>query len=118
MIDVRVSDRPEHRGVAIYVMRPAGDDTYMVLRPSDLGAWAWDPVAANVEPGSPTLLLTDDIARPLLDALLRHYAGAEDTRTLRRDYDAERARVDGLIETIKSSLFTPADIRLLLGGDE
>jgi hypothetical protein len=27
---------------------------------------------------------------------VRHYGGAEDTRALRRDYDAERERVDAL----------------------
>jgi hypothetical protein len=34
----------------------------------------------------------------VLDALVRYYQGAEDTRTLRQDYDAERARVDKFID--------------------
>ena len=52
-----------------------------------------------IEPGTilePTLTLPADHARALLDGLTRHYRGAEDTRALRRDYDAERARVDKL----------------------
>jgi len=50
-------------------------------------------VAEMIEP---TLTLPDDMARALLDALTRHYHGAEDTRALRRDYDDERKRVDKL----------------------
>lgn len=46
------------------------------------------------------LVLTDEDARALLTALLHYYDGGEDTRTLRKDYDAERARVDRLIDTI------------------
>jgi hypothetical protein len=45
----------------------------------------------------PTFTLTDGEARALLEALIRHYHGAEDTRALRRDYDGERARVNQLI---------------------
>jgi len=44
----------------------------------------------------PTLTLTDDMARALMEELTRHYHGADDSRALRRDYDAERKRVDDL----------------------
>lgn len=44
----------------------------------------------------PTFTLTDGEARALLEALTRHYSGTEDTRSLRRDYDGERKRVDDL----------------------
>lgn len=50
----------------------------------------------NIDP----LILRDDMARALLAALLRHYNGADDARMLRKDYDAERARVDRLTETV------------------
>jgi hypothetical protein len=33
-------------------------------------------------------------------ALLRYYQGGDDLRALRKDYDAERARVDKLIELV------------------
>lgn len=50
-----------------------------------------DPASAlDLEP----LRLRDDLARSLLTALLRHFDGGEDTRSLRKDYDAERKRVD------------------------
>lgn len=57
----------------------------------------WDPVE---QPGAridPTMRIGQDEARALLDALTRHFHGAEDTRALRRDYDHERKRVDQLI---------------------
>jgi hypothetical protein len=50
--------------------------------------------APNTEVPIEPLVLDNDEARALLTALLRHYDGGEDTRSLRRDYDAERKRVD------------------------
>jgi hypothetical protein len=50
----------------------------------------------------PTFTLGPDEARAVLDALTVHYHGAEDTRALRRDYDHERGRVDGLIRTVST----------------
>lgn len=46
----------------------------------------------------PTISLRDDEAHALLEELLRHYQGSENTRQLRKDYEAERARVDKLID--------------------
>lgn len=57
---------------------------------------SWEPV----EPfaiAAPTFTLTDDMARALMEELTRYYHGADDSRALRRDYDAERKRVDNLI---------------------
>lgn len=51
------------------------------------------PVTSEIEP----VRMTDDQARALLSALSRHYEGGEDTRSLRKDYDAERQRVDTFI---------------------
>jgi hypothetical protein len=50
----------------------------------------------------PTLVLPYDSGRALLEALTRHYNGAEDTRQLRKDYDAERKRVDDLTSALVS----------------
>lgn len=56
-----------------------------------------DPaVTVDIEP----LVLHDEMARTLLAALLRHYNGADDARMLRKDYDAERARVDKLLDAL------------------
>jgi hypothetical protein len=55
---------------------------------------------AAAAPETPTLNLSDDMARAMLDALSAHYGGHSDTRTLRRDYDDERKRVDRLTDAI------------------
>lgn len=68
-----------------------GDPT--TLRWEDLP----DPPAPDV---APTLQLGDNEARALLEALARHYGGADDVRALRRDYDAERKRVDTLTSAL------------------
>ncbi len=57
----------------------------------------WEEIPPDGLIGQPTFRLSDEHARALLETLTRHYQGAEDTRALRRDYDAERGRVDGLI---------------------
>lgn len=45
------------------------------------------------------LQLHDDVARAIYEALAEHYGHAgHDTRSLRRDYDDERRRVDKLID--------------------
>ena len=51
-------------------------------------------VQDNAEVDLEPLFLTGDMARSLLTALVRYYDGGEDTRSLRKDYDAERKRVD------------------------
>lgn len=52
-----------------------------------------DATEPDVEP----CRMTDEEGRALLTALNRYYEGGEDTRSLRRDYDAERKRVDTFI---------------------
>jgi hypothetical protein len=58
----------------------------------------WEPFEPGEDP--PTITIPDEVARALLDALSAHYGGTGDTRALRRDYDAERARVDRLIAAL------------------
>lgn len=65
---------------------------------------SWDDLgredeALTGEP-PPTFTLPMDSGRALLEALVHHYQGTEDTRALRRDYDAERRRVDELAKTV------------------
>jgi len=69
---------------------PSGGDGKTI----DTMQWEQHRVGQSHEP---TLVLPDEFARPLLEALTRYYSGTEDTRALRRDYDAERKRVDDLI---------------------
>lgn len=46
------------------------------------------------------LMLPDDIARALLQALAQHYGAAPEVLTVRQDLDAERRRTDKLIDTV------------------
>lgn len=70
-------------------LKPRDDDKTIVFG-------EWEECQAN-EPVVPTIVIGDEWARPLLDALTGYYSGSEDTRALRRDYDHERKRVDQLI---------------------
>lgn len=76
------------------ILRIVEGGTDTVYRWEDLP----DPPTPDIV--APTLQLGDSEARALLEALARHYAGADDVRALRRDYDHERTRVDGLTSTL------------------
>jgi hypothetical protein len=62
--------------------------------PRDAGTY----VAENAV--SPYLMLPDSLARKLLDALAAHYGGVSEARQMRKDLDAERGRVDKLLDTV------------------
>lgn len=50
---------------------------------------------------TPYLQMSEDAARALYEALAERFGGtSHDTRALRRDYDAERARVDKLTDVV------------------
>jgi len=90
-------------GVAILIADRPGDGQmggpYRALRIGQGYEREWEEVTEYAGHG-PTLVLEEDEARALLDALTRYYSGAEDTRALRKDYDAERGRVDKLTDAV------------------
>lgn len=92
--------------VVSIVVQPAEDcGPVRVLRLAPRGGKSVEFAAwEEIEPyaAEPTLTLGDEEGRALLDALTRYYSGAEDTRALRRDYDAERKRVDQLTGALSS----------------
>lgn len=63
-----------------------------------------DPVVSTLAPDAAApddawLRLPADVARALYEALADHFGhSGHDTRALRKDYEAERARVDKLID--------------------
>jgi hypothetical protein len=87
-------------GVAVLIADRPGENAagmpYRALHFGEGGSREWEHVTDVYAGRAPTLVLEDDEARALLDALTRYYHGAEDTRALRRDYDDERKRVDRL----------------------
>lgn len=93
-----VTDRPWSDGIAVYLTRTAGEHRFIV-RPGATGMDEQAVIEPGVDPG-PSMLLADDMAMVLLDALAAHYRRATDTGNLRADYDAERARVDRLTDAL------------------
>jgi len=88
-------DLMAHGLTVTFVERRADGLDPAIMRLSEVGV-IWETFDANdlaVQP-EPTFRLPAEAGRALLEALVRHYNGAEDTRALRRDYDAERKRVD------------------------
>jgi hypothetical protein len=100
VIKVRVADAFAFGGgFAVQVIQdePAGR---RILRMAENSAsYHWEPVpeGAAIEP---TMMLPDEIGRPLLDALTRHYQGATDMHTVRADLLHERGRVDKLTDAL------------------
>ena len=98
----------------IALIQVTDDVPRRILRVVDAttGTWQWEDLPDTPPRDlAPTLQLGDSEARALLEALTRHYGGAEDTRALRRDYDAERTRVDTLtaaLVDVTRSLAEPA----------
>lgn len=62
---------------------------------------SWDDFEpGSLEPVAPTLTLGREEAHMIANALINYFQGTDDQRQLRRDYDAERKRVDGLIDVV------------------
>jgi hypothetical protein len=100
------------RGVAVYLGWTDGAGRMNVVEPTTLSVTVVEDSAAVTS--APSLRLTEDVARALLDALSAHFGGSSDVQTLRRDYMAERARVDRLIGylTAPEQIITRAEPRL------
>lgn len=94
----RVDHDFTYDGVAIWLGRKR-DDGMEVMLPVD-PVMQSVPAAAAASPDGPSLRLPEDMARALLDALSAHFAGTSDVQTLRKDYLAERARVDKMIDRL------------------
>jgi len=86
--------------IAIAVVLKHSHEERMILQVNQEGSYTyWE----NVDPISqtkPTITLANDVARALLDALLRHYQGSEDMHTVRADLLHERGRVDKMITAL------------------
>ena len=84
-------------GVDVYLTasRDQNGDRIALAQPIELVFADVDP---NIGGQMPTLQLPEDAARALLDALAAHFGGVSEVQTLRKDYMAERARVDKLID--------------------
>lgn len=92
---------PLRRGIEVWV----GDQT-------DAGITQWFPDGTRKfvpngeydEMAVPSFRMDELHARALLEVLLNYYQGGDDTRALRKDYDAERVRVDKMIDALSRSV--------------
>lgn len=99
MIQVHVQQHIVSDCLDVFVVRRADGMRAVLHMREDSTRFEWTDIGPPDAPISdsvlePTFVLPFDSGRALLEALTRHYNGAEDTRALRRDYDAERKRVD------------------------
>jgi len=90
--------------VEVFIVDHAEMGRVRVLYMDETQSYRWEEHDEAVSDVKPTLQLPRDSGRALLQALVEHYNGADDTRALRRDYEAERKRVDTQAATISDTL--------------
>jgi hypothetical protein len=104
MIQVRITEDILADGVSVWISRKYDGTAREILHAAAGGRQTvWTELEQQgTDSAGPTIRLTDEIARELLEALLRHYQGASDMHTLRADYLHERSRLDGLLRTLSA----------------
>jgi hypothetical protein len=110
MICAYITDDLYSFGVRISVVQQHEGRPHSILRvDDDPGRFRWEPIEDPRAEVKATMTLQNEEARALLDSLTRFFHGAEDTRALRRDYEAERGRVDLLVGSLSMVTQTLAD---------
>jgi hypothetical protein len=98
-IKVHITDNFQFDGISVYMGVSYGYQSRTLLHFHEDGHAEYEhidqPVSTN-----PSIVLTNDFGRALLDALLRYYQGASDMHTIRSDYLHERGRVDKMIDNL------------------
>lgn len=74
-----------------------GVPIHRLVQHTDLVMATVDDTAVYTEP---SLTMPEPMARALLDGLAAHFGGTGELLTLRRDYEAERKRVDQMIDAL------------------
>jgi hypothetical protein len=101
MIRAYISEHGLGRHVNLAVVREDESGPISILRLGTATRFeAWEPITDPCVQIEPTIRLDVTSARAVLDSLQRHFNGDSDTRALRKDYDAERARVDRLLDAV------------------
>lgn len=94
MIKAHIAEGPFGDFLKVFIVDHYGQGKRLLHYEGDHYRWEEIPQDEAIADPRPTVELPWDSGRALLEALMRHYNGAEDTRQLRKDYDAERRRVD------------------------
>jgi hypothetical protein len=108
VIVAQISDQMYFAGDAIAVrilLKREGETTRYLKVSGSPFTRGWedlpdDYVLLAADEPSVTMVLPNDAARALLEALLRHYQGASDMHTVRADLLHERGRVDKLTDAV------------------
>lgn len=104
MIEARISDQLMFSmdSIAVQIVERYEGHIPRVLKTGDGGMGpVWEDFPDDGLAEAPlTMTLRNDVARALLDALLRHYQGASDMHTVRSDLLHERGRVDKLTDAV------------------
>lgn len=99
-LSVHITEGRLGDGIKVFVVRRHAHDDQRILRNTgETGFTSWEHLEPNVDV-APTFTLDGETGRALADALVRHYQGAEDMRSLRRDYDAALQRSDAQASVI------------------
>lgn len=112
MIQVGIMDDLMADGINVAIRNKHDGAGYMLaVGFDDFGQMKWEYISpeAQVLQRTPTMRLNGEVARALLDALLRHYQGASDMHTVRSDLLHERERrerLEDLLHDIVSDAHT------------
>lgn len=97
MILAHVADNFVADGVNIAIVLRG--ESKRILR-IESGHERWEEAGPPAVYAEPTMILSHEAARALLDGLLHHYEGSSDQRQARQDLLHERQRVDTLMEAL------------------
>ena len=109
---VAITDSFDVDGIAVTLgLRIEPEGPTRVGRINEYGSVMYEDVdpAANV---TPTIRLSHDMARGILEALLRYYGGAPDSHTVRADLLHERGRVDKVLDALIELASRPQTVQV------
>lgn len=92
-----IEDRWQNDTLAVHLIDRFGGGYRLLGKGGDTVAVVTDPSAVAREPSEPALLIPAEASHALLASLARHLGAVEHPEQLRRDYEAERGRVDRFI---------------------
>lgn len=110
-IRIAITDSFDVDGLAVTIGLRIDPSITRVGRINEYGSVQYEDVDPNTNI-TPTVRLSHDIARALLDALLRYYGGAPDSHTVRADLVHERGRVDKMLDALMDLASRPQSIQV------
>jgi hypothetical protein len=94
-------------GIDIFIVMQGSDGKYLIRRDGNI-----ERIEEGAASTEPTVSLSEEAARTLLDQLLQYYQGATDLHTVRGDLLHERGRVDKLLNTLTDLASRPQQLHV------